>query len=65
MEYRSLVTTIFDKPATPDGPTFEEALLVTPSLLPAPVADGCMSRGGRRIGHHGLAAAMDSRRSSW
>ena len=28
---------IFDKPATPDGPTFEETLLVTPSQLPGPV----------------------------
>jgi hypothetical protein len=31
------VTAIFDKPATPEGPTFEETLLVTPSLLPGPV----------------------------
>ena len=31
------VTAIFDKPATPDGPTFEETLLVTPSRLPGPV----------------------------
>jgi hypothetical protein len=31
------VTAIFDKPATPDGPTFEETLLVTPSRLPPPV----------------------------
>jgi len=30
------VTAIFDKPDTPDGPTFEETLLVTPSRLPAP-----------------------------
>lgn len=29
------VTAIFDKPDTPDGPTFEETLLVTPSRLPA------------------------------
>jgi biotin carboxylase len=29
------VTAIFDKPATPDGPTFEETLLVSPSRLPA------------------------------
>lgn len=28
------VTAIFDKPDTPDGPTFEETLLVTPSRLP-------------------------------
>jgi hypothetical protein len=31
------VTAIFDKPAAPDGPTFEETLLVTPSRLPGPV----------------------------
>jgi hypothetical protein len=29
------VTAIFDKPDTPDGPTFEETLLVTPSRLPS------------------------------
>ena len=29
------VTAVFDKPDTPDGPTFEETLLVTPSRLPA------------------------------
>jgi biotin carboxylase len=30
------VTAIFDKPDTPDGPTFEETLLITPSRLPGP-----------------------------
>jgi biotin carboxylase len=30
------VTAIFDKPDTPEGPTFEETLLLTPSRLPAP-----------------------------
>jgi hypothetical protein len=30
------VTAIFDKPDSPEGPTFEETLLVTPSRLPAP-----------------------------
>ena len=29
------VTAIFDKPDAPDGPTFEETLLVTPSRLPS------------------------------
>lgn len=29
------VMAVFDKPDTPDGPTFEETLLVTPSRLPA------------------------------
>ena len=28
------VTAIFDKPDTPEGPTFEETLLITPSRLP-------------------------------
>jgi biotin carboxylase len=31
------VTAVFDKPRTPDGPTFEETLLVTPSALPGQV----------------------------
>jgi biotin carboxylase len=31
------VTAVFDKPDTPEGPTFEETLLVTPSRLPEPV----------------------------
>jgi len=31
------VTTIFDKPDTPEGPTFEETLLVTPSRQAQPV----------------------------
>ena len=29
------VTAVFDKPGTPDGPTFEETLLVSPSRLPS------------------------------
>ena len=37
---------VFDKPATPDGPTFEETLLVTPSRLPRHViADAVRSAG--------------------
>jgi biotin carboxylase len=31
------VTAVFDKPWTPEGPTFEETLLITPSRLPEPV----------------------------
>ena len=31
------VTAIFDKPDMPDGPTFEETMLVTPSRLAAPL----------------------------
>jgi biotin carboxylase len=37
------VTAIFDKPDTPDGPTFEETLLVTPSRLPAPTLAAAMA----------------------
>jgi biotin carboxylase len=40
------VTAIFDKPATPDGPTFEETLLVTPSRLPGPVLDAAITTAG-------------------
>jgi biotin carboxylase len=37
---------VFDKPATPDGPTFEETLLVTPSRLPRQViADAVRTSG--------------------
>jgi biotin carboxylase len=31
------VTAVFDKPDTPQGPTFEETLLITPSRLPQPI----------------------------
>jgi biotin carboxylase len=47
------VTAIFDKPATPDGPTFEETLLVTPSRLPGPVlaaAVGTAEQAARALG---------------
>lgn len=33
------VTAIFDKPDMPDGPTFEETMLVTPSRLAAPLLE--------------------------
>ena len=39
------VTAVFDKPGTPDGPTFEETLLVSPSRL--------ARRYARRRGPHG------------
>jgi hypothetical protein len=47
------VTAIFDKPATPEGPTFEETLLVTPSRLPGPVlaaAVGTAREAARALG---------------
>jgi biotin carboxylase len=50
---RLTVTAVFDKPCTPDGPTFEETLLVTPSRLPAPVlaaAAATVSRAAAALG---------------
>jgi len=47
------VTAIFDKPGAPDGPTFEETLLITPSRLPRPViaaAIGTVGRAARTLG---------------
>ncbi len=47
------VTAIFDKPDTPDGPTFEETLLVTPSRLPAATlaaATALAERAARALG---------------
>jgi hypothetical protein len=44
---------VFDKPAMPDGPTFEETLLVTPSRLSGPVlaaATGTAGRAARALG---------------
>ena len=44
---------VFDKPAMPGGPTFEETLLVTPSRLPGPVlaaATGTAERAARALG---------------
>jgi biotin carboxylase len=40
------VTAIFDKPHTPDGPTFEETMLVTPTRLPRPVLDAAIRTAG-------------------
>jgi biotin carboxylase len=51
------VTAIFDKPDTPQGPTFEETLLVTPSRLPEPTlaaATRLAERAARALGlRHG------------
>ena len=49
------VTAIFDKPRTPDGPTFEETLLLTPSRLPGPVLDTAIRTAGRAARALGLA----------
>ena len=48
------VTAIFDKPRTPDGPTFEETLLVTPSRLPGPVLDAAIRTAGQAARALGL-----------
>ncbi len=45
---------IFDKPAMPDGPTFEETLLVTPSRLPGPVLAASISTAGQAARSLGL-----------
>jgi biotin carboxylase len=45
---------IFDKPATPQGPTFEETLLVTPSRLPRHVAADAVRTAGRAARALGL-----------
>ncbi len=51
------VTAVFDKPDTPDGPTFEETLLVTPSRLPPATlaaATQLAERAAQALGlHHG------------
>jgi biotin carboxylase len=48
------VAAVFDKPWTPEGPTFEETLLITPSRLPGPVLDGAISTAGRAARALGL-----------
>jgi hypothetical protein len=48
------VTAVFDKPATSDGPTFEETLLVTPSRLPRPVLAAAIATAGRAARALGL-----------
>jgi biotin carboxylase len=65
------VTAIFDKPDTPEGPTFEETVLVTPSRLPQPILSatlGTAERAARALGlSHGPIHAelrLDARRRS-
>jgi hypothetical protein len=50
------VTAIFDKPLTPDGPTFEETMLVTPSRLPGPVLAVAVRTAGAAARALGLTA---------
>ncbi len=47
---------IFDKPRTPDGPTFEETLLVTPSRLPRPVLAAALGTAGQAARALGLTS---------
>ena len=48
------VTAIFDKPAGPAGPTFEETMLVTPSRLPGPVLAAAVRTAGQAAAALGL-----------
>jgi biotin carboxylase len=48
------VTAIFDKPQTPDGPTFEETMLITPSRLARPVLAAAVRTAGRAARALGL-----------
>jgi biotin carboxylase len=48
------VTAIFDKPEIPEGPTFEETMLVTPSRLPRPALAGAIATAGRAARALGL-----------
>ena len=41
------VTAVFDKPWTPEGPTFEETLLITPSRLPRPALGEAIAAAGQ------------------
>jgi biotin carboxylase len=51
---RLAVTALFDKPCTPDGPTFEETVLTTPSRLPKPVQAAAIVTAGRAARALGL-----------
>jgi len=48
------VTAVFDKPGTPEGPTFEETMLVTPSRQPGPVLAAAVEAAGRAARALGL-----------
>jgi biotin carboxylase len=48
------VTAVFDKPWTPDGPTFDETLLITPSRLARPVLAAAISTAGQAARALGL-----------
>jgi biotin carboxylase len=48
------VTAVFDKPWTPEGPTFEETLLITPSRLAEPVLVAAIYAAGQAARALGL-----------
>jgi biotin carboxylase len=50
------VTAVFDKPQIPDGPTFEETLLLTPSRLPGPVLAAAVRTAGQATHALGLTS---------
>jgi biotin carboxylase len=48
------VTAVFDKPGTPEGPTFEETVLITPSRLPGRTVSAAISTAEHAAGALGL-----------
>jgi biotin carboxylase len=48
------VTAVFDKPGTPEGPTFEETVLITPSRLPGHVLAAAVRTAGQAARALGL-----------
>ncbi len=48
------VTAVFDKPGTPEGPTFEETVLITPSRLPGHVLSAAIRTAGQAARALGL-----------
>jgi hypothetical protein len=52
----------FDKPAMPDGPTFEETLLVNPSRLPRPALAAAIRTADRAAQALGLRTGPGARR---
>lgn len=48
------VTAVFDKPGTPEGPTFEETMLITPSRLPGSLLAAAIRTAGQAARALGL-----------
>src|SRR5258708_20514686 len=51
------VTAVFDKPGAPEGPTFEETLLITPSRLPGRTVSAAVSAAEHPASALGLTSA--------